>query len=169
MQGLRATYVVWLEIPSWVLIDSNRHYFSDMKTWSLPCTVVNKWNKGFGKGSWISTSDWSRLGKSWIRKELNLLIKRWLKDPLLLSFSAKESLNLDKLYLDFQKPAYPWESFLRWVRLAKVHFRTQGFWTHVVAGTRFVLLWMVLSDSGHDLLIGLSSSSILLIEDGHLS
>jgi hypothetical protein len=32
-----------------------------------------------------------------------------------------------------------------------------------------VLLWMVLSDSGHDLLIGLSSSSILLIEDGHLS
>jgi hypothetical protein len=32
-----------------------------------------------------------------------------------------------------------------------------------------VLLWMVLSASGHDLLVGLSSSSILLIEDGHLS
>jgi hypothetical protein len=31
-----------------------------------------------------------------------------------------------------------------------------------------VLLWMVLRDGGHDLLIGLSSSSILLIKDGHL-
>jgi hypothetical protein len=27
MQGLSATYVVWLEIPSWVLIDSDRRYF----------------------------------------------------------------------------------------------------------------------------------------------
>jgi hypothetical protein len=35
MQGLSATYVVWLEIPSWVLIDFDRRYFSDMKTWSL--------------------------------------------------------------------------------------------------------------------------------------
>jgi hypothetical protein len=35
MQGLSATYVVWLEIPSWVLIDSDHRYFSDMKTWSL--------------------------------------------------------------------------------------------------------------------------------------
>jgi hypothetical protein len=32
-----------------------------------------------------------------------------------------------------------------------------------------VLLRMVLSAGGHGLLIGLSSSSILLIEDGHLS
>jgi hypothetical protein len=32
-----------------------------------------------------------------------------------------------------------------------------------------VLLWMVLSAGGHDLLIGLSISSILIIEDGHLS
>jgi hypothetical protein len=32
--------------------------------------------------------------------------------------------------------------------------RTQGFRTHFVAGTRFVLLWMVLSAGGHDLLIG---------------
>jgi hypothetical protein len=32
-----------------------------------------------------------------------------------------------------------------------------------------VLLWMVLGVGGHDLLIGLSSFSILLIEDGHLS
>jgi hypothetical protein len=31
-----ATYVVWLEIPSWVLIDSDLRYFLDMKTWSLP-------------------------------------------------------------------------------------------------------------------------------------
>jgi hypothetical protein len=38
MLGLSATYVVWVEIPSWVLIDSNRRYFSDMKTWSLPYT-----------------------------------------------------------------------------------------------------------------------------------
>jgi hypothetical protein len=46
--------------------------------------------------------------------------------------------------------------------------RTQGTRTHVVAGSRFVLLWMVLSAGGHDLLISLSTS-ILLIEDGHLS
>jgi hypothetical protein len=38
MQGLSATYVVWLEIPSWVLIDSVLRYFSDMKTWSLTYT-----------------------------------------------------------------------------------------------------------------------------------
>ena len=38
MQGLSAAYVVWLEILSWVLIDSDRCYFSDMKTWSLPYT-----------------------------------------------------------------------------------------------------------------------------------
>jgi hypothetical protein len=38
MQWLSATYVVWLEIPNWVLIDSDRRYFSDMKTWSLPYT-----------------------------------------------------------------------------------------------------------------------------------
>jgi hypothetical protein len=44
MQGLNATYVVWLEIPSWVLIDSDRRYFSDMKTGSLPYIVVNKCN-----------------------------------------------------------------------------------------------------------------------------
>jgi hypothetical protein len=25
---------VWLEIPSWVLIDLDRRYFSDMKSWS---------------------------------------------------------------------------------------------------------------------------------------
>jgi hypothetical protein len=29
---------VWLEIPGWVLIESNRRYFSDMKTWSPPYT-----------------------------------------------------------------------------------------------------------------------------------
>jgi hypothetical protein len=38
MQGLSATYVVVLEILSWVLIDSDRHYFLDMKTWSLTYT-----------------------------------------------------------------------------------------------------------------------------------
>jgi hypothetical protein len=38
MQGLSAKYVVWLEIPSWVLIDSDRLYFLDMKTWSLHYT-----------------------------------------------------------------------------------------------------------------------------------
>jgi hypothetical protein len=32
MQGLSATYVVWLEILSWVLIDSDRRNFMDMKT-----------------------------------------------------------------------------------------------------------------------------------------
>jgi hypothetical protein len=37
-KGVTATYVMWLEIPSWVLIDSDRHYFSDMTTWSLPYT-----------------------------------------------------------------------------------------------------------------------------------
>jgi hypothetical protein len=40
MQGLSATYVVWLEIPNWVLIDSNRRYFLDMETGSLPIIVV---------------------------------------------------------------------------------------------------------------------------------
>jgi hypothetical protein len=45
MQGLSATYVVSLEIPSWVLIDSDRRYFLDMKTGSLPCIVVNNYNK----------------------------------------------------------------------------------------------------------------------------
>jgi hypothetical protein len=38
MQGLSAKYVVWLEILNWVLIDSDRRYFSDMKTWSLSYT-----------------------------------------------------------------------------------------------------------------------------------
>jgi hypothetical protein len=38
MQGLSSRYVVWLEIPIWVLIDSDRRYFSDMKTWSLTYT-----------------------------------------------------------------------------------------------------------------------------------
>jgi hypothetical protein len=38
MQGLSATYVVWLEVPIWVLIDSDRRYLSDMKTWSLTYT-----------------------------------------------------------------------------------------------------------------------------------
>jgi hypothetical protein len=45
MQGLSATYVVWLEIPSWVLIVSDHRYFSDMKTGSLPFIVDNKRNK----------------------------------------------------------------------------------------------------------------------------
>jgi hypothetical protein len=40
MQVSNATYVVWLEICSWVLIDSNCRYFSDMETRSLPCVVV---------------------------------------------------------------------------------------------------------------------------------
>jgi hypothetical protein len=31
-----------------------------------------------------------------------------------------------------------------------------------------VLPWMVLSDGGHDLLIGIISCCILLTEDGHL-
>jgi hypothetical protein len=82
----------------------------------------------------------------------------------------KESLNLDKLYLDSQKLTYPCESFsLDGGKTCESTLRTQGFRTHVVADTRFVLLWMVLSAGGHGLLIGLSSSSILLIEDGHLS
>jgi hypothetical protein len=33
-----SSLVVWLEIPSWVLIDLDRRYFLDMKTWSLPST-----------------------------------------------------------------------------------------------------------------------------------
>jgi hypothetical protein len=48
MQGLSAIYVVWLEIPNWVLIDSDRRYVSDMKTGSLPFIVDNKRNE-----SWI--------------------------------------------------------------------------------------------------------------------
>jgi hypothetical protein len=38
IQGLSATYVMWLEIPSWVLIDLDHHSFLDMRTWSLPYT-----------------------------------------------------------------------------------------------------------------------------------
>jgi hypothetical protein len=38
MQGLSATYVVWLEILNWVLIDLDHRYFSNMKTWSLTYT-----------------------------------------------------------------------------------------------------------------------------------
>jgi hypothetical protein len=38
MQGLSVTYVMWLEIPSWVLTYSDRRYFLDMKTWSLTYT-----------------------------------------------------------------------------------------------------------------------------------
>jgi hypothetical protein len=53
MQGLSATYVVWLEIPSWVLIDSNRHYFSVMKTGSLLCIVDNKYNKVLVKSNLV--------------------------------------------------------------------------------------------------------------------
>jgi hypothetical protein len=45
MQGLSTKYVVWLEIPNWALIDSDRRYFSDMKTRSLPFIVDNKRNK----------------------------------------------------------------------------------------------------------------------------
>jgi hypothetical protein len=44
MKGLSATYVMWLEIPGWVLIDSDRRYFSNMKTWSLPCNLNHGWN-----------------------------------------------------------------------------------------------------------------------------
>jgi hypothetical protein len=71
------------------------------------------------------------------------------KDPLIVSFSANRVFESCKTC----------ESTLC----------TQGFQTHVVVGTRFVLLWMVLSAGGHGLLISLSNSSILLIEDGHLS
>jgi hypothetical protein len=38
MQVLSATYVVWLEIPNCVLIDSDHRYFSGIKTWSLTYT-----------------------------------------------------------------------------------------------------------------------------------
>jgi hypothetical protein len=38
MQGLSATYVMWLEIPSWVFIDLDRRHFSDMNTWLLTYT-----------------------------------------------------------------------------------------------------------------------------------
>jgi hypothetical protein len=41
-QGLSTIYVVRLEITSWILIDSNRRYFSDMKTIPLPYIVDNK-------------------------------------------------------------------------------------------------------------------------------
>jgi hypothetical protein len=53
MQGLSATYVVWLEIPSWVLIDSNRRYFLVMKTGSLLCIVDNKYNKVLVKSNLV--------------------------------------------------------------------------------------------------------------------
>jgi hypothetical protein len=45
-----------------------------------------------------------------------------------------ESLNADKLYLDSQKPEYPWESFPLTGKTCKSTLRTQGFLTHVVVG-----------------------------------
>jgi hypothetical protein len=45
MQGLSATYVMWLEIPSWVLINLDRHYSSYMKTISSTLIIDNKYNK----------------------------------------------------------------------------------------------------------------------------
>jgi hypothetical protein len=112
MQGLSATYVMWLEIPSRVLIDSDCRYFSDMKTWSL--TYMSQ------QVNWRGDKEMASIGQVLdIRIERNLdagnyltwQVKWILKDPLIVRFSAKESLNLVKLYLDSQKPAYPWESF----------------------------------------------------------
>jgi hypothetical protein len=57
MQGLSATYVVWLEIPSWVLIDLDRRYFSDMKTLSLPCNLSHGWNHNEQKSCCINKCD----------------------------------------------------------------------------------------------------------------
>jgi hypothetical protein len=50
---IREAYVVWLEIPSWVLIDSDRRYFSVMKTRSSTCSVVNKYNKALSKSDLV--------------------------------------------------------------------------------------------------------------------
>jgi hypothetical protein len=41
MQGLSATIVVWLESTNWVLIDLDRHYFSDINTISQTHIVDN--------------------------------------------------------------------------------------------------------------------------------
>jgi hypothetical protein len=58
--------------------------------------------------------------------------------------------------------------FFSRVRLAKVPSYS-GFFEPTVAGVDCVLLWMVLSAGGHNLLTSLCTSSILLIEDCHLS
>jgi hypothetical protein len=50
---VKGSIIVWLEIPSWVLIDSDRCYFSVMKTRSSTCSVVNKYNKVFIKSNLV--------------------------------------------------------------------------------------------------------------------
>jgi hypothetical protein len=57
MQELSVTYVVWLEIPSWVLIDSDRCYFSDVKTWSLTYNLSHGWNHKEQKSCCIDYCD----------------------------------------------------------------------------------------------------------------
>jgi hypothetical protein len=44
---VNATYVMWLEIPSWVLIDLNHCYFLDMEIGSMTIIIDNKYNKIF--------------------------------------------------------------------------------------------------------------------------
>jgi hypothetical protein len=58
--------------------------------------------------------------------------------------------------------------FFSRVSLAEL-FHTQGFIPCCFSGYSFVLLMMVLIVGGLGLLISLSNSYILLIEDGHLS
>jgi hypothetical protein len=58
--------------------------------------------------------------------------------------------------------------FFSQVSLAE-YLRTQGFIPCCFLGYNFVLLLMVLNAGGLGLLISLSNSPILHIEDGHLS
>ena len=96
-----------------------------------------------------------------------MLINWTFKDPLFVSIFANRVLIIDKSYLDSQNPAYLGESFILTGKTCESTLRTQGFRTHVVASTRIVLLWMVLSAGGHNLLISLSTSPIPLVEDCH--
>jgi hypothetical protein len=45
-----------------------------------------------------------------------------------------KSLILDKPYLDSQKPAYPWESFILTGKTCESTLRTPGFRTPIVVG-----------------------------------
>jgi hypothetical protein len=49
MQGLSATYVMWSEIPSWVLIDLDHRYFSDNEDLVTALHVAIKLTEGLIK------------------------------------------------------------------------------------------------------------------------
>jgi hypothetical protein len=57
MQGLSATYVVWLGIPSWINRFRSSLYPRIMETWSLTCNLSHGWNHNEQKSCCIDECD----------------------------------------------------------------------------------------------------------------